>query len=105
MSLKQDSRDANPDLEQTPGKDTRRNEKRKSALVTVSVLATVFGLGCIYGGILLMAAPGVGATSFDFLNLQFSTQQTGVAAIALGAASIIMIFRKVLKAIVDIGRT
>ncbi|EPE94517.1 hypothetical protein RGCCGE502_28433 (plasmid) [Rhizobium grahamii CCGE 502] len=53
-----------PDLEQTPGKDTRRNEKRKSALVTVSVLATVFGLGCIYGGILLMAAPGVGATSF-----------------------------------------
>ena len=47
---------------------------------------------------------GTGDTTLDFFGLQFSTKQAGVAAIALGAATIILTFRKVLKTVVDLGR-
>jgi hypothetical protein len=73
-------------------------------LMAALVLAGIFGFGCIYGGIQLMAAPGSGDTVFNFLGLEFSTKQAGVAAIALGAAAIILIFRRVLKTVVDLGR-
>jgi hypothetical protein len=70
-------------------------------LIVALFFAGIFGLGCIYGGIQLM---GAGETVFNFLGLQFSTKQAGVAAIALGAATIILTFRKVLKTVVDLGR-
>lgn len=76
----------------------------KSILIVTLALAGAFGLGCIFGGIQLMAASGAGETTFDFFGLKFSTKQAGVAAIALGAATIILTFRKVLKTVVDLGR-
>lgn len=51
-----------------------------------------------------MSSTGSGDTYFDFLGLKFSTKQAGVAAIALGAATIILVFRRVLKTVVDLGR-
>jgi hypothetical protein len=73
-------------------------------LIIALVFAGAFGLFCIFGGIQLMNATGSGETSFDFLGLKFTTKQAGVAAIALGAAVIILTFRKVLKTVVDLGR-
>ncbi|MCS4096727.1 hypothetical protein [Rhizobium sp. BK176] len=94
-----------PDLEEKPVGNAAQDERSKLVLIIASVLAALFGLGCISGGLLLMAAPGGGATSFDFLGFQVSTHQTGIAAIALGAASIILTFRMVLKTVVARGRT
>jgi hypothetical protein len=73
-------------------------------LIVTLIFAGIFGLACIYGGIQLMGASGAGETTFNFFGLQFSTKQAGVAAIALGAATIILTFRKVLKTVVDLGR-
>lgn len=76
----------------------------KSVLLFTLLLAGAFGIGCIYGGIQLMSAPGSGETVFDFIGLKFSTKQAGVAAIALGAATIILTFRRVLTTVVNLGR-
>lgn len=76
----------------------------KPILIVTLAFAGAFGLGCIYGGIQLMAYSGAGETNFDFLGLHLNTKQAGVAAIALGAATIILTFRKVLKTVVDLGR-
>lgn len=73
-------------------------------LIVSLVLAGTFGVACIYGGIQLMAAPVSGETTFNFIGLQFTTKQAGVASIALGTAVIILTFRKVLKTVVDLGR-
>jgi hypothetical protein len=73
-------------------------------LLVTLVFAGIFGMGCIYGGIQLMGALNGGDTVFNFIGLQFSTKQAGVAAIALGAATIILTFQKVLKTVVDLGR-
>ena len=73
-------------------------------LIVTLILAGIFGLACIYGGIQLMAASEAGETNFDFLGLKFSTEQAGVAAIALGAVTIILTFRMVLKTVVALGR-
>jgi internalin A len=73
-------------------------------MIITLLLAGIFGIACVYAGIQLMYAPGSGDTIFDFIGLQFSTKQAGVASIALGAASIILTFRKVLKTVVDLGR-
>jgi hypothetical protein len=73
-------------------------------LIVALAFAGVFGLITIYGGVELMNAPGGGDTTFDFLGLQFTTKQAGVASIALGAAAIILTFRKVLKTVVDLGK-
>ena len=73
-------------------------------LISALFFAGFFASGCIYGGIELMSSTGSGDTYFDFLGLKFSTKQAGVAAIALGAATIILVFRRVLKTVVDLGR-
>jgi hypothetical protein len=73
-------------------------------LLVSLIFAGIFGFACIYGGVQLMGAAGTGETNFNFLGLQFSTKQAGVAAIALGAATIILTFRRVLKTVVDLGR-
>jgi hypothetical protein len=70
-------------------------------LLVALTLGGVFGLACIYSGLQLM---GMGDTVFTFFELQFSTKHAGVAAIALGAATIILTFRKVLKTVVELGR-
>jgi len=94
-----------PDPEEKTVRNAAHDEKSKLVLIIVSVLAAFFGLGCISGGLLLMVAPGVGANFFDFLGFRFSMHQTGVVAIALGAVSIVLTFRTVLKTIVARGRT
>jgi hypothetical protein len=73
-------------------------------LMVVLLGATIFSIACILGGIELMSVPVSGETTFDFIGLKFTTKHAGVAAIALGAAVIILIFRKVLKTVVDLGR-
>jgi hypothetical protein len=73
-------------------------------LIVVLVFVGAFGLACVYGGIQFINASGSGRTSFDFLGLTFATEQAGIAVIALGAATIILTIRKVLKTIVDLGR-
>ncbi|ESZ07156.1 hypothetical protein NKH47_04970 [Mesorhizobium sp. M1060] len=73
-------------------------------LIMTGVVAGIFGILCIYGGVQLMSAPGSGETAFNFLGMTFSTKQAGVAAIALGAVTIILTFRKVLKTVVDLGK-
>ena len=67
-------------------------------LTVALVLVALFSIACIYGGIRLMSAEG-GETTF-----KFTTKQAGVACVAFGAAAIILTFREVLLAIVDLGR-
>jgi hypothetical protein len=73
-------------------------------MIITLIMAGFFGIACVYAGIQLVNAPGAGDTLFDFLGLKFRTMHAGVAAIALGAAAIILTFRKVLKTVVDLGR-
>jgi hypothetical protein len=73
-------------------------------LIVTLLLAGIFGVGCIVAGVMLMGALGSGETTFNFFGLQFTTKQAGVASIALGAAVIILTFRKVLKTVVELGR-
>ena len=77
--------------------DGIRLRSTKSVVITTLVIAVVFSVVCIYGGIRLMAAPAAGETVSNFLGLQFSTNHAGLAFIALGAATFILIFRRVSK--------
>ena len=84
--------------------DLKRRDTQTQKLLSCPVMMYIFsstlfvlGIICVYGGIQLIAAPVEREFVFNVLGFILSSKQVGATFIALGAATIILIFRRVLR--------
>jgi hypothetical protein len=70
-------------------------------LIVTLILAGALGLACTYAGVMLREA-GSGTTTFNFIGLQLTAKQAGVALTCLGIGVCILTFRRVMKTFIGI---